>query len=155
MNYISYDEYKETYKEIEEIYTSPEGNKVIKVEHKTTNACFAIKMINNINGEYSGVFFNREIDALKKLNNISDIVTLYEAFIIKDKNIGCIVLEFIDGINLQQIQLSKELRNNDKYEIILNIVKAVDNAHKLNVIHRDIKPTNIMILDENKVKIID
>lgn len=75
MNYISYDEYKETYKEIEEIYTSPEGNKVIKVEHKTTNACFAIKMINNINGEYSGVFFNREIDALKKLNNISDIVT--------------------------------------------------------------------------------
>lgn len=155
MNYISYDEFKETYKEIEEIYTSIEGNKVIKVEHKTTKACFAIKMINNINGEYSGVFFYREIDALKKLNNISDIVTLYEAFIIKDKNIGCIVLEFIDGINLQQIQLSRELRNNDKYEIMLNIIEAVNNAHKLNVIHRDIKPTNIMILDENRVKIID
>ena len=155
MNYMSYDEFKETYKEIEEIYTSAGGNKVIKVEHKKTNACFAIKMINNINGEYSGVFFNREIDALKKLNNVSDIVTIYEAFIIEDKNIGCIVLEFIDGINLQQIQLSKELRNNDKYEIMLNIVKAVNNAHKLNVIHRDIKPTNIMILEENKVKIID
>ncbi len=48
------------------------------------------------------------------MNNISDIVTLYEAFIIKDKNIGCIVLEFIDGINLQQIQK----------KIILNIVKS-------------------------------
>ena len=155
MNYISYDEFKETYKEIEEIYISPEGNKVIKVEHKMTKTYFAIKMINNITGEYSGVFFNREIDALKKLNTISDIVTLYDAFIIKDKSIGCIVLEFIDGINLQQIQLSKELRNNDKYEIMLNIIEAVNNAHKLNVIHRDIKPTNVMILDENRVKIID
>ena len=155
MNYISFDEFKETYKEIEEIYTSSEGNKVIKAEHKMTKTYFAIKMIKNINGEYSGVFFNREIDALKKLNSLSNIVTLCDAFIIKDKNIGCIVLELIDGINLQQIQLSKELRNNDKYEIMLNIIEAVDNAHKLNVIHRDIKPTNIMILDENKVKVID
>lgn len=154
MNYISYDEFKETYNEIEEIAIS-DASRIIKAEHKMSKTCYAIKMIDNITGEYSGVFFNREIDALKKLNTISDIVTLYDAFIIKDKGIGCIVLEFIDGINLQQIQLSKELRNNDKYEIMLNVIEAVNNAHKLNVIHRDIKPTNIMILDENKVKIID
>ena len=61
-----------------------------------------------------------------------------------------VVLEYFDGSNLLQI---KEL---DRFILLAGkIVEALGEIHKLNIIHKDINPQNILVTKNNEVKIID
>jgi len=84
----------------------------------------------------------------------SNIVNIYD--VEEEGNIYYIVMEYIDGITLKKyISNNGPLNSKETIEIGLEIAKALQVAHKNNIIHRDIKPQNIMVTKDNKVKVTD
>lgn len=97
--------------------------------------------------------FKAESQAVAMLSN-PNIVSVYD--VSRSGNIEYIVMELIDGITLKQYINRKGLLNwKETLHFATQIVKALSHAHKSGIIHRDIKPHNIMILKDGSVKVTD
>ncbi len=67
-------------------------------------------------------------------------------------------MEFVEGKNLTDIKLDSPEKKLDENEVIkyaIQIAKGLSYAHSKNIIHRDIKPQNILFSEENEIKIMD
>ena len=100
------------------------------------------------------MYFKRECDVLSLLRHENIVNLLDEGYDNKNK-IFYIVLEYIEGKTLEEIIKTNLLKKYDKESIIKQIFDAINYAHSQNILHRDIKPGNIMITSEGKVKLID
>ena len=97
--------------------------------------------------------FKAESQAVAMLSN-PNIVSVYD--VSRSGDIEYIVMELIDGITLKQYINRKGLLNwKETLHFAMQIVKALSHAHKSGIIHRDIKPHNIMILKDGSVKVTD
>jgi len=97
--------------------------------------------------------FKNEATAAQKLSH-PNIVGIYDVG--NDDDIQYIVREYIDGLSLDDlIKAKKKLPWRNTLKISSQILSAVDHAHKNKIIHRDIKPLNIMITTEGVVKLTD
>jgi serine/threonine protein kinase len=98
------------------------------------------------------LFFN-EVRAVGKLTH-PHIISIYDAAV--EENICYLVLEYVDGLTLKEFCKQESLLSVEKVvKIIFQCAKALDYAHKSGVVHRDIKPGNIMITRDNVAKISD
>ena len=112
----------------------------------------AIKL-SRLSSDKKKSFFFIEAQSAGSLHH-PNIVSIYDAGVYKDY---CyIAMEYIEGPTLAKF-CSKEslLPLNKVIEIIINVCSALDYAHKQKVIHRDIKPTNIMLDSSLSPKITD
>lgn len=67
-----------------------------------------------------------------------------------------IVMEYIDGITLKQyIDVQKPLSWKDTVHFTTQILRALQHAHDRGIVHRDIKPQNIMLLADGSIKVMD
>ncbi len=67
-----------------------------------------------------------------------------------------IVMELIDGITLKKyIERKKKLEIRESIEVAMQVARGLEAAHREHIVHRDIKPQNIMITREGKVKVTD
>lgn len=101
--------------------------------------------------------FNRESKAAASLSS-QNIVGIYDVGTdtIEDETIYYIVMEYIDGTTLKDIIDSKgKLSEDDAIDYSIQILRALKDAHDHNVVHRDIKPHNIMITKHGAVKVTD
>jgi len=97
--------------------------------------------------------FKAESQAIAMLSN-PNIVSVYD--VSRSGNLEYIVMELIDGITLKQYINRKGLLNwKETLHFATQIVKALSHAHQCGIIHRDIKPHNIMILKDGSVKVTD
>lgn len=97
--------------------------------------------------------FQREANAASKLNH-PNVVEVYDVGEADGKHY--IVMENVRGRTLKQlIQLRGAMHVEEAVNIMKQIVAAVEHAHENNIIHRDIKPQNILIKDDGSVKITD
>ena len=98
--------------------------------------------------------FHEEAQAVAMLSH-PNIVTLYD--VSKGDDLDYIVMELIDGITLKQYMQKKQGRLNwrESLYFITQIVRALGHAHSRGIIHRDIKPQNIMVLRDGSVKVAD
>lgn len=97
--------------------------------------------------------FLREARAAASLNH-KNIVTIYD--IEEEDGEYVIVMEFVEGITLKKKILEiKQFPLKDAINIINQLCDALDYAHKNRVVHRDIKPNNIMLTPDGTVKILD
>jgi serine/threonine protein kinase len=97
--------------------------------------------------------FYREAQAAAKLCH-PNIVTIYE--IDEANGIPFIAMEFLEGVNLQKVVAERrELLIPRKLQIMIDACKGLGYAHQHGVVHRDIKPGNIMLADNGQVKIVD
>ncbi|HOJ45980.1 MAG TPA: protein kinase, partial [Bacillota bacterium] len=97
--------------------------------------------------------FQREAKSAAKLCH-PNVVNIYDVG--ETENSHYIVMEYIDGISLKDL-IKKEgmLSVEDSLKIAEQICSALDHAHKNLIVHRDIKPHNIMITKQKHVKVMD
>ena len=97
--------------------------------------------------------FQREANAASKLNH-PNVVQVYDVGTSEDRHF--IVMEYIRGKTLKQlIQLRGALHKEEAVSIMKQLLSAVAEAHRHNIIHRDIKPQNVLVKDDGTVKITD
>ncbi len=103
-------------------------------------------------GSGFGERFIREARALARLSH-PNIVTVYEFGLAG--NLHFFLMEYVDGMNLRQLQLSGRLSPREALQIVPQLCDALQFAHDEGVVHRDIKPENILIDQKGRVKIAD
>ncbi|NLA04952.1 MAG: Stk1 family PASTA domain-containing Ser/Thr kinase [Firmicutes bacterium] len=97
--------------------------------------------------------FRREAQAAAGLSH-PNIVNIYDVG--EEDNIHFIVMEYLDGKNLKQyIREKGRLPAEEAVAITIRIAEALAVAHAAGVIHRDIKPQNIIFLNNGQVKVAD
>ena len=97
--------------------------------------------------------FNTEAQSAAGLTH-PNIVSIYDVG--EDKGCHYIVMEYIDGITLKEyIKKKGKIPCREAAYIAEQICAALEAAHEKNIVHRDIKPHNIMITSDNRVKVTD
>ncbi|MHC4707377.1 MAG: serine/threonine-protein kinase, partial [Planctomycetota bacterium] len=97
--------------------------------------------------------FTREARVLASLNH-PNIATIYDE-LEETEGLIYLVLEYVPGQTLAERIAKKPLKLEEALTIALQIAEAVAAAHEHDVIHRDLKPGNIKITPEGKVKVLD
>ena len=96
--------------------------------------------------------FQREAQAASALNH-PHICTIYD--VDNSDNQTFISMELLEGQTLKQRIAGKPLQNEELLDVAIQIVDALDAAHTKGIIHRDIKPTNVMVTARQEVKLLD
>ncbi len=97
--------------------------------------------------------FKNESKAIAVLSH-PNIVKVYDVSF--GTKMQYIVMEYIDGITLKEyIARQKEIKYNEAVHFIGQILCALKHAHNKGIIHRDIKPQNIMLLKDGNIKVTD
>ena len=97
--------------------------------------------------------FNAESQAVAQLSH-PNIVSVYD--VSRGGDMDYIVMELIDGITLKQYMEKRgQLNWRESLHFITQIMRGLSHAHSRGIIHRDIKPQNIMVLRDGSVKVAD
>ena len=106
--------------------------------------------------------FRREAHAIAQMNN-PNIVNIYdsgEESVTADngleERLPYLVMEYIKGKTLRDIlKMNGALSQRDAEQVMLGVLNALEYSHRMGIIHRDIKPGNIMISEQGMVKVMD
>jgi capsular polysaccharide biosynthesis protein len=96
--------------------------------------------------------FNREARALARLNH-PNIVAVHDFG--RAGTLHYLVMEFVDGANLREVERLGELTPEQALAIVPQICEALQFAHNEGIVHRDIKPENLLLDKRGRVKITD
>ena len=97
--------------------------------------------------------FQKEAQAAAGLSH-PNIVSVYDVG--EDENANFIVMELVEGITLKDyIKRKKKLSVREATSIAIQVSLGLEAAHKCGLVHRDVKPQNIMISTDGKVKLSD
>ena len=97
--------------------------------------------------------FRQEVKAAGKLSH-PNIVTVYD--VTEEEGVFCIVMEYVEGESVDRLLAKKRVINfEDSVRIIIKICEALDYAHKQGIVHRDVKPANIIITKDGVPKLMD
>jgi serine/threonine-protein kinase len=107
--------------------------------------------------------FANDEDFLRRFRNESKaIAVLSHPNIVKIYDVGFtekiqfIVMEYIDGITLKEfMEQQRVLKWKDAVHFIIQILRALQHAHDRGIVHRDIKPQNIMLFPDGTIKVMD
>ena len=123
---------------------------VYKAKCHRLNRLVAVKVLKSDLAEDAD--FRDESQAVAMLSH-PNIVSVYD---VSRGETEYIVMELIDGITLKQYMEKRgQLNWREALHFITQIMKALSHAHSRGIIHRDIKPHNIMILKDGSVKVAD
>ncbi len=97
--------------------------------------------------------FRNESKAIAILNHPNIVKVLDVGF---GERLQYIVMEYIDGISLKEyLDQRKDIRWKEAVHFTVQILRALQHAHDKGIVHRDIKPQNIMLLSDGTIKVTD
>lgn len=130
--------------------------KVYKARCHRLNRLVAVKILRDDLSQDSDFRrrFHDESHAVAMMSH-PNIMAVYD--VSRSSELEYIVMELIDGISLKQYMQKKgnKLNWREALHFITQIVKALGHAHSRGIIHRDIKPHNVMVLRDGSVKVTD
>lgn len=133
--------------------------KVYKAKDRLLDRIVAIKVLKDQYAEDDEFLkkFNNEAQSAAKLNHVN-IVNVYDIGedMVAGRKLYYIVMEYVEGTTLKDL-IDKEgrLSNHDITDYSIQIAQALKSAHESGIIHRDIKPQNIMIDKYGLAKVTD
>ncbi len=130
---------------------------VYKARQRALDRIVALKILTRENTEQTrdahfAQRFQREAQALAKLNH-PNIIAVHEFG--EAGGLPYLVMEYVDGLNLRQLERAGKLAPSEALNIVPQICEALQFAHNAGVVHRDIKPENILLDRNGRVKIAD
>ncbi|PYQ51929.1 MAG: hypothetical protein DMF59_06350 [Acidobacteria bacterium] len=96
--------------------------------------------------------FLREARATARLQH-ENVVSLYDAG--EEGDDLFLVLEFVEGRSLAQILENGPIEARAALPIVADVARALEAAHRLGIVHRDVKPGNVLIRNDGRVKVAD
>jgi len=96
--------------------------------------------------------FMREAQSAAALNH-PNIITVYE--VAEYHNRSYIAMEYVDGESLKDLTERKDVRLTEIMDIGMQISRGLAKAHEVGIIHRDIKPQNILVDKDGRARIVD
>lgn len=141
--------------EIIELIGSGGMANVYKAKCHRLNRMVAVKILKSDMAENEEIRrrFRDESRAVAQLSH-ANIVSVYDVSSSGDTEY--IVMELIDGITLKQyMERRGQMDWRESLHFIIQIMRALEHAHSRGIIHRDIKPQNIMVLRDGSVKVAD
>src|SRR5689334_23552384 len=96
--------------------------------------------------------FELEASSASNLNH-PNILTIHEMAV--DDGRHYIATEFIDGVTLRRKMAASQLETPEILDIAVQVASALEEAHSAGIVHRDIKPDNIMVRRNGYVKVLD
>ena len=114
----------------------------------------ALKLLNAAQGRYADgrSRFLREARAASALSH-PHIVTVYDMATVE--GIDFIVMEYVDGAPLSRLIPRRGLPIRDALDYALQIADAVSAAHAVGVVHRDLKPGNVVVSPNGRLRVLD
>ena len=128
---------------------------VYKARCHRLNRLVAVKILkdDNLEDEDFRRRFHAESQAVAMLSH-PNIVSVYD--VSTSVMADYIVMELIEGITLKQYMAKKGVLNwKETLHFAMQIAKALEHAHSKGIVHRDIKPHNVMVLKNGSVKVMD
>jgi len=128
--------------------------KVYKVRNVISDRIEAMKVLlaNLASQKELADRFLREIKLLAALNH-PHIASLYSALTLDNQLV--MLMEYVDGATIASRLQRGPIRPADAIDYSEQILSALSYAHKMNVIHRDVKPSNLMLSPQGVVKLMD
>jgi serine/threonine protein kinase len=122
--------------------------------HAISQRCEALKVLlaDERTGAEMGERFRREIQLLGALSH-PNIASLHNAFYHDGQLV--MVMELVQGQTLRQLSAETRIPVPRVLQYTRQILAALEYAHSHGVVHRDVKPTNIMITPQDQVKLLD
>ncbi len=128
---------------------------VYKAKCHKLNRLVAIKVLKSEFSSDAGFVskFKMEAQAAAALSH-PNIVNIYD--VVDDGDLHCIVMELVEGITLKSFIAKKgHLGVKESIGIALQVAQGIEAAHEQHIVHRDIKPQNMLISKDGKVKVAD
>ncbi len=120
------------------------------------NECKVLKLKNKEHDKYIVIrSFPKVISAYEELYNINcaNLPLIYDVINLDD---GQIVLEeFIEGVTIAEVMESGKYRYIGTRKVLRSVCRALTVLHERNVVHRDVKPENVIIAKDGRVVLID
>jgi predicted Ser/Thr protein kinase len=126
---------------------------VYKGENKITGQRVAIKIQRSSVDDLL-----KELDILERISKDCHeyFLCVYEAIREVGGDIQIVVMEFVDGVDLTSIKKDKKDFTTEEINTIMDKLEiSIQKLHDLGVAHKDIKPDNIMVTNDGKVKLVD
>ena len=132
---------------------------VYKAFDPTIGRTLAIKTIRfdedgaEMTREEAQVRFLREAQSIGSLSH-PNIVTVYEVG--EDQGISFIAMEYVEGSSLEDLlKKGKKFSPNEAIRLVMQLADALGHAHRRDIVHRDVKPGNILIDQEGRARLVD
>lgn len=141
--------------EVQEIIGVGGMSVVYKAYDNVDDRTVAVKILKEefLNNEEFKRRFKNESKAIALLSH-ENIVKVYDVNF--GEKLQYIVMEYIDGITLKEyINKQNSISWNDALFFMTQILRAVQHAHDKGIVHRDIKPQNIILLPNGNIKVTD
>ncbi|SHI88104.1 Stk1 family PASTA domain-containing Ser/Thr kinase [Parasporobacterium paucivorans] len=141
--------------EILELIGSGGMSDVYKAKCHKLNRFVAIKVLKKEFAQDKNFLMKFKVEAQSVAGlTHSNIVNVYDVG--TDDGINYIVMEYVEGITLKRyIEKKKRLGVKEAVSIAIQVAQGIEAAHNNQIVHRDIKPQNILISREGKVKVTD
>lgn len=130
---------------------------VYKARDNKLNRLVAVKILKKefADNEDIAQKFKREATAIAKLSD-PNIVNVLDVGHEEENNMDYFVMEYVDGKTLKDVIVyNGKLGYSIAIDIAIQVAKALECAHKNNIIHRDVKPQNILVTENGDVKVTD
>ncbi len=146
--------------ELTSVLGQGQGGMVFKARHRQLERFVAVKLLSpeDMADKTAFLRFEREAHSVGRLNH-PNIVTVFDVGRWRNER-PYLVMDYIEGMDLQDLMGQEgRLPIVRSLRIITQVCSALNHAHKRGVIHRDLKPRNIMVINEDEisdfVKLVD